>query len=112
VRLHVTGATGFLGSELLRLVPEASTERVEIRDAAALEALVGRVRPDVVVHTAYRQDGPDAWAITVDGAEHVARGGQTVVVPAGAAHRFENTGSRTLELTSIQPVAEMKTEWL
>ena len=31
---------------------------------------------------------------TVDGAEHVARGGQTVVVPAGAAHRFQNTGSR------------------
>ena len=49
---------------------------------------------------------------TVDGAEHVARGGQTVVVPAGAAHRFQNTGSVTLELTSIQPVAEMKTEWL
>jgi mannose-6-phosphate isomerase-like protein (cupin superfamily) len=35
-----------------------------------------------------------------------------VVVPAGAAHRFENTGTETLELTSIQPVAEMKTEWL
>jgi quercetin dioxygenase-like cupin family protein len=49
---------------------------------------------------------------TVDGAEHVARGGQTIVVPAGAAHRFQNTGSVTLELTSIQPVAEMKTEWL
>ena len=49
---------------------------------------------------------------TVDGAEHVARGGQTVVVPAGAAHRFENTGDVTLELTSIQPVAELKTEWL
>jgi quercetin dioxygenase-like cupin family protein len=49
---------------------------------------------------------------TVDGVEHVARGGQTVVVPAGAAHRFQNTGSRTLELTSIQPVAEMQTEWL
>ena len=78
MRLHVTGATGFLGSELLRLVPEASAERVEIRDAAALEALVGRVRPDVVVHTAYRQDGPDAWAITVDGAEHVARAAQGV----------------------------------
>ena len=42
----------------------------------------------------------------------VARGGATVVVPAGAAHRFENTGDVTLELTSIQPVAEMKTEWL
>ena len=51
-------------------------------------------------------------SFTVDGAEHVARGGQTVVVPAGAAHRFENTGDVTLELTSIQPVAEMQTEWI
>lgn len=49
---------------------------------------------------------------TVDGEDLVARGGQVIVVPAGAAHRFENTGSETLELTSIQPVAEMKTEWL
>ena len=26
-----------------------------------------------MIHTAYRQDGPEAWEITVDGAEHVAR---------------------------------------
>jgi dTDP-4-dehydrorhamnose reductase len=72
VRLHVTGATGFLGMELMRRAPGATGERVEIRDAAAVEALLQRLRPDVVVHTAYRQDGPEAWAITVDGAEHVA----------------------------------------
>jgi len=48
----------------------------------------------------------------VDGAEHVIRGGQTVVVPAGAVHGFENTGSGTLEMTSVHPVAEMKTEWI
>jgi quercetin dioxygenase-like cupin family protein len=56
------------------------------------------------------QDGEATF--TVDGSEYVARGGQVVVVPAGAAHRFQNTGAGTLELTSIQPVAEMKTEWL
>jgi mannose-6-phosphate isomerase-like protein (cupin superfamily) len=49
---------------------------------------------------------------TVDGAEYVARGGQTVVVPAGAAHKFRNSGSVRLELTSIHPVGEMSTEWL
>jgi mannose-6-phosphate isomerase-like protein (cupin superfamily) len=49
---------------------------------------------------------------TVDGTELVARGGQTLVVPAGAAHKFRNTGSEVLELTSIHPVAEMATEWL
>lgn len=48
----------------------------------------------------------------VDGQEISARGGQVVVVGAGAAHGFTNTGDRPLEMTSIHPVAEMETEWL
>ena len=60
MKLHVTGATGYLGSELVRLRPDASTERVEVRDAAAVRELFERVRPEVVIHTAYRQDGPVA----------------------------------------------------
>jgi quercetin dioxygenase-like cupin family protein len=48
----------------------------------------------------------------VDGKEIPARGGQVVVVPAGAAHGFSNTGTGTLEMTSIHPVAELETEWL
>jgi dTDP-4-dehydrorhamnose reductase len=78
VRLHVTGATGFLGRELLQLRPDATRERVEVRDAAAVRGLLERLRPDVVVHTAYRQDGPGAWEVTVDGAEHVARAAYSV----------------------------------
>lgn len=73
MRLYVTGGTGYLGRELLRLRPLASAERVEIRDAAAVEDVLARVEPDVVVHTAYRQEGPDAWAVTVKGAANVAR---------------------------------------
>jgi quercetin dioxygenase-like cupin family protein len=49
---------------------------------------------------------------TVDGAEHVARAGRTLVVPAGAAHKFKNTGAETLHMTTIHPVGTMKTEWL
>jgi dTDP-4-dehydrorhamnose reductase len=70
VRLHVTGATGYLGSELVRLRPDASTERVEVRDAAAVHELFDRIRPDVVIHTAYRQDDAD---VNIVGSENVAR---------------------------------------
>jgi len=73
MRVHVTGATGFLGRELLRRRPDASGRRVEIRDPVAVRAELRRVRPDVVIHTAYRQEGPEAWKITVEGAENVAR---------------------------------------
>jgi dTDP-4-dehydrorhamnose reductase len=78
MKLHLTGATGYLGSELVRRMPGASTERVEIRDALAVEELLARVRPDVVIHTAYRQDGPGSRETTIDGAENVARAAATV----------------------------------
>ena len=75
MRLHVTGATGYLGSELVRVRPDASTERVEIRDERAVRELLERVRPDVVVHTAYRQAEDD---VNVLGAESVARAAAAV----------------------------------
>ena len=78
MRVHITGATGFLGTELSRLRPDATGERVEVRDAAAVHGLLERLRPDIVVHTAYRQDGQGAWEVTVDGAEHVARAASAV----------------------------------
>jgi dTDP-4-dehydrorhamnose reductase len=78
VRIHVTGATGFLGSELLRRAPGATGERVEVREAAAVLALFRRVRPEVVVHTAYRQDGEGAVEVVVDGSENVARAAAAV----------------------------------
>ena len=80
MRLHVTGGTGFLGRELLSLALDASAERVEIRDAKAVAVLLDRVNPDVVIHTAYRQDGPEARSIVVEGSENVAR-----AAAAGAA---------------------------
>jgi len=73
MRVHVTGGTGFLGRELLELWPEATSERVEIRDEAAVGELLARLRPEVVIHTAYRQDGPGAREVVVDGSENVAR---------------------------------------
>jgi dTDP-4-dehydrorhamnose reductase len=75
VRLHVTGATGYLGSELVRLRPDATTERVEVRDAAAVSELVDRLRPDVVIHTAYRQEEDDVNTV---GSENIARAAAAV----------------------------------
>ena len=77
MRLHVTGATGYLGSGLVRLRPDASTERVEVRDSAAVHELLERLRPDVVIHTAYRQEDPD---VNVSGSENVASAAAAVGV--------------------------------
>jgi dTDP-4-dehydrorhamnose reductase len=78
VRIHVTGAAGFLGTELVKLAPGATGDRVEVRDANALAQLFGRLRPEVVIHTAYRQDGDGAREIVVDGSENVARAAAAV----------------------------------
>ena len=68
MRVLVTGGAGLLGSALLRAAPEGvevhATERgtpvsgaegyrVELADADAVRALWQRLRPDVVIHTAY-----------------------------------------------------------
>ena len=98
-RLLVTGGSGHLGGELVRRARDAGWEavgtsfrapgdvRLDVRDAAAVEALVAEVAPDCVVHTAYLQDGPDAWATNVDGSANVA---------AAAARR----GARLIHLST------------
>lgn len=78
VRLHVTGGTGFLGSALLRHAAGASAPRIDVRDGAALQAALRRSRPDVVIHTAYRQDGPEVWDTNVSGSASVAVAAHTV----------------------------------
>jgi dTDP-4-dehydrorhamnose reductase len=78
VRLYLSGATGFLGGELPALAPDATIERVEIRDRAAVAALLARLRPEVVVHTAYRQGGEGFREVVVDGSENVARAAAAV----------------------------------
>jgi dTDP-4-dehydrorhamnose reductase len=83
-RLLVTGGSGHLGGELVRRARAAGWEvvgtsyrttgpaRLDVRDAAAVEALVADLAPVCVVHTAYLHGGPDAWATNVDGSANVA----------------------------------------
>jgi len=47
---------------------------------------------------------------TVDGEELDARGGQVVVVPAGAKHRFVVTGDEPLKFVSVHPAPRMVQE--
>ncbi|MEU8222388.1 sugar nucleotide-binding protein [Kribbella sp. NPDC048915] len=80
MRLLVTGATGLLGRELLRIaghevVPAYHSQglpggvRLDVCDRDHVHEVISAVRPDAIVHTAYRQDD---WATTADGAVNVA----------------------------------------
>ncbi|HEX6370455.1 MAG TPA: sugar nucleotide-binding protein [Longimicrobium sp.] len=81
MRVLITGGGGLLGGELIRQAPAGieihATRRsspvdgaephvVELSDAEAVEALWMRVRPDLVIHTAYTQaEGErDVWRAT------------------------------------------------
>jgi dTDP-4-dehydrorhamnose reductase len=85
----VTGGAGYLGSELVRRAADAAWQvratwfereptglpgewlRLDVRDTEAVGRAVEGV--DCVVHTAYRQHGPELWTTTAEGAEVVAR---------------------------------------
>jgi dTDP-4-dehydrorhamnose reductase len=83
-RLLVSGGSGHLGGEVVRRARAAGWDvtgtsfrtpgpaRLDVRDAAAVGALFADVAPGCVIHTAYLQDGPDAWATNVDGSANVA----------------------------------------
>ena len=79
----ITGSSGYLGSEIARLAPEAAgtyltAERpgavqLDVRDAEAVARLVADVQPRAVIHTAYQERGDEAEGVNVEGARNVAR---------------------------------------
>lgn len=85
-RILLTGAGGFVGGHLCPLLaatyPEAAvlTPAIDVRDGAAVAALVVAERPDVCVHlagvstVAAARDNEDfAWQVNLHGTLHVAR---------------------------------------
>jgi dTDP-4-dehydrorhamnose reductase len=101
--MFVTGGAGYLGSEICRLADERGDEilaarfrstpphgrpvDLDVRDADAVERVLMRHGPDVVVHTAYVQHGEAMW-------ETIVRGSHAI---ASAAHR---AGARLLHLST------------
>lgn len=90
-RMLITGGAGYLGSEVVRQALAAGWEvaatyfsccpdragvrylPLDVRAEREVERLLAELRPDVVIHTAFRQEGPDLWATTAGGAGAVAR---------------------------------------
>jgi dTDP-4-dehydrorhamnose reductase len=109
VRLLVTGAAGLLGRELLRtakhdVVPAYHSQTVpggvqfDVRHRDQVHAVIRDVRPDAIIHTAYRQDD---WATTADGAVNVALaadGARLVFVSSDAVF-----GSRAVAFDEHEP---------
>ena len=68
------GRTGYLGRHVVAAaaghdVVAVGSADADVRDPAAVQALLAAHRPDAVVHTAYVQSD---WAVTATGAAHVA----------------------------------------
>jgi len=103
LKLFVTGGAGYLGSEICRLAVERGDQvlatrfrstplhgqpvGLDVRDASAVDRVLMRHGPNVVIHTAYVQHG-DAMH------ETIVRGSHAV---ASVAHR---AGARLLHLST------------
>jgi dTDP-4-dehydrorhamnose reductase len=95
-RLLITGGTGYLGAELVRQAsigawdvsatffsrrPEhegVSWLALDIRDQAAVQRVFAELCPDAVIHTAYRQRGPELWSTSAEGAGIVAHAARSI----------------------------------
>lgn len=78
--MFVSGGWGFLGRYIVRaanaagwMVFEPTRNELDVRHETALRSALTLARPDVIVHTAYRQSGPDMWSTNVEGSSAIAR---------------------------------------
>ncbi len=90
--LLITGGTGYLGSELVRQAarqgwnitatyhshtptaqPGVRWQALDLREPHAIAELCASSRPQVIIHTAYMQSGPDLEQITAYGSAAIAQ---------------------------------------
>jgi dTDP-4-dehydrorhamnose reductase len=127
MRVLVLGATGMLGTDLLEewqnsrqdlarddLIP-AGSQDADIRDAAAVDRLVGKTRPDwIIVCAAYTDvDGCEqnrdlAFAVNAAGVGNVARAAEKIaarVFLVSTDYVFDGQGTRPYETSDpIAPI--------
>jgi dTDP-4-dehydrorhamnose reductase len=118
VRVYLTGASGFVGSNVARVFAERDaelfTERVELTDASAVERSVADFRPDAIVHTAIRNDllglyadRAGAWEAYVGATRHLVdaanrHGAQMVLTSTDWV--FDGTQGGATEDTPPNPI--------
>ena len=112
----ITGGSGYLGAALLRLAPEAIGTRfssvgplvqLDVRDPGGVNALVRRIRPEVIIHTAYTTSAEDNWETTTSGAQNVARSAASVgarLVHLSTDVVFDGTTGPYREGDTVNPI--------
>jgi dTDP-4-dehydrorhamnose reductase len=90
MRVFLTGATGFVGSNIARVFAERHgaelfSERVELTDPAAVARSVGAFEPDAVVHAAILNDFGRLYARRREAWDHYVGATRTLADAANAA---------------------------
>jgi dTDP-4-dehydrorhamnose reductase len=90
VRVYLTGASGFVGSNLVRVFEERHgvelfTERVDVTDAAAVGRSVAAFGPDAVVHAAILNDFARLYEDRREAWDHYVGATRNVVDAANAS---------------------------